>query len=789
MPFSSHFRGRAVADEADTVTCSYFPKRLVEMNDFLHHIPSSILIALTAALMYAAISRAALQTAIFDYASFWPANGFVVGTWLQLTPLQSYSFIPLVLVANLLITRERHTLTTSSLFVVVNATEYAIIYGLIRRFAPRYKELTNKKSAIVITLSAIIGSVFGGVLGGGVAIAQFHKFDFGQYGFEFFKWFISDCLGHLAVIPFMLSLETGVVAAGCLILIASLELALAAFPRNDAVISVPNSIPYISHIISFPCVLLCGLCVGSIGYTTATLLLAVTGVCGIVFMAGGDAHTLFIIVVMVSSLSLMVIDKALEDALEDAIRANNQKSAFMAFLCHELRNPLHAILNINVFLMETPLSSNQHQLCEGISIASIYMSQILNDVLDTSKFEAGKMTLSKDPVDVVGIFRKVALQTKEDLRTRNVEFGVHTGMFTNCEGLLYLADEMRLKQLLNNLLAHAIKVTPPGGRIDCGLWYENLRTVPSWFPAQVGQGRQRRNTCTLCMEVTDSGPEIPPDVAGILFKPFHMNMLETSQEYCGTGLELMGGTIEVMRRRDGGEGSTFTVKLPLEMCGEVGEAGENEGDGEDHGIRMNIIPSIKHPRASVTTACLFRLTLRQAIPPMSQHPPHSLPPQSPLDDHVETSPIVESQVKNPSTISPSRSRLATPSDDRAILIVDDSSLNRKILYRLLRRAGVTRRIEECTNGLEAVDKVRAQPSGFTGVFMDLQMPVMDGTEATRVIRDVERRAGGGEMPIVAVTASVVKEETLREEFGFTAVAPKPFLKADAERILRDYEMA
>ncbi|KAI8834095.1 hypothetical protein BC829DRAFT_419712 [Chytridium lagenaria] len=453
---------------------------------------------------------------------------------------------------------------------------------------------------------------------------------------------------------------------------------------------------------------------------------------------------------MISSLSLMVIDKARQEALADALKANNQKSAFMAFLCHELRNPLHAILNINVFLKETPLSPDQRQLLQAMSIASTYMSQIINDVLDTSKFEAGNVTFAREPVDVGGIFRQVALQTREDLRTRHVTFGMHTGTIP--------------------------RLTPPGGRIDCGLWYENIRTVTTLL------GRQG-TTCTICLEVTDSGPGIPPDVAAIIFKPFQMSGLETSQEYSGTVRTChlqadcgVDGGDDCGDAEEGWRGwIEFVVKIPLLMCGDV------EGSGETTGF-SSTSPSPLHERSFLSTPHPDHVvvSMDEDITELvdasntPENPPHlerevvviappgnirfspDVSPWEPTPQNPQPTQTDESnplhEILIPSSPHPPTSlpiSPPSPSDNRAILIVDDSSINRKILVRLLRRAGVTRLIDECVNGLEAVK--------------------------------------GRWMPIVAVTASCVGG-MLKMEFGFTALAPKPFLKADAERILREFEM-
>ncbi|KAI8850375.1 hypothetical protein BC829DRAFT_389276 [Chytridium lagenaria] len=805
-----------------------------------------------------------------------------------------------------------------------------------------FKELSNPRTAIVIVISAVTGSLLLGF--GRSAIAT-------------------------AIIPFMLSLGEWRIFG----IVKKkerpswpLDLTAPLLPKDGIFLSAPNIVPYLTHIISFPLVLLCGMLIGTVGFTTSTLLMAMSGVFGIVFTSRENdvmigvlllRFQLFIMVVMISSLSLMVIDRSRQNALTDAIRATNQKSAFMAFLCHELRNPLHAILNVNIFLKETPLTQEQRQMCEAMSIAGTYMSQIISDVLDTSRFEVGNISLLRQPVDVVSIIRNVSLQTREDLKTRGVEFGIHVKMAQCWRGSLFMVDQMRLKQLLNNLFAHAIKVTPEGGSIDCEVWCKTPR-ASSW-PTITGRLSATpfkclsKDECTLCIQVTDSGPGMPPDVAGIIFKPFEMGCLETAQEY--SIVDLMKGTIEV-RPKDGGVGSTFLVTIPLVMCtpgasedGEVpdecgyGNPGESSSVArndeinadfvntiDQNDIEMGIYPpsspqpircSMHHPTEKdllknaleISTHFGFRSpSLKPSAnlepilaSPSSHNKSLSLEPQAccadmseepPQDRHVVvkikhpsscTQPVCCSRDKpvlggernychvsvenmpfssmpplHPSTntgrgravsltstmsaIKDAAATLSTPEaiasgaedsdeggnimgvvcrnrssslsslkrvsgnatlsssnpntsgsrdtdvmtpDNRSILIADDSSINRKILFRLLRRAArVTRNIEECTNGQEAVDRIAARPRGYTGIFMDLQMPVMDGTEATRRIRAIEVDREDEEnavMPIIAVTASFVEEDTLKREFGFTALAPKPFLKADAERILME----
>ncbi|KAI8832731.1 hypothetical protein BC829DRAFT_437409, partial [Chytridium lagenaria] len=431
MPFTSHFANEGGWKQSPSpppprlsILNNHFTHALSALDTRLRNIPSSILVAILACLTYVALLKATLLTARFDEPSFSPANGFIVGTWLQLTFLQNALFLPLAFVANIIFqAMSGESWPTSVLFTSIDTFECVMVVLLIRRFAPKYKNLASQRSTIVITVASVIGSCIGAFAEAALVVKTIHEFNYAKYGEEFFKWFMSDCLGLVAVVFFMLSLaewptmwarvrknpSKGWMAIGCLVFILFLEVGVPIIPEGTVIANTAYTIRYIAHIFSFPLVLLCGMFLGTIGFTTGTLVMAVSGVVGIVLTSYDNPsvlvglllrYQLFIIVVMISSLALMVIETSRQSALADALRANTQKSAFMAFLCHELRNPLHAILNINTFLKESSLANDQHQYCEAISIASMYMSQIINDVLDTSKFEAGHMTLDQTPVDL-----------------------------------------------------------------------------------------------------------------------------------------------------------------------------------------------------------------------------------------------------------------------------------------------------------------------------------------------------------------------------------------------------
>ncbi|KAJ3101817.1 hypothetical protein HDU97_001043 [Phlyctochytrium planicorne] len=328
-----------------------------------------------------------------------------------------------------------------------------------------------------------------------------------------------------------------------------------------------------------------------------------------------------------------------------------------------------------------------------------------------------------------------------------------------------------------------------------------------------------------------------------LFDPYSIAFSERPQDYDGTGLglvickkiwELMGGTMEAyfeFEGEDGGRRSGWSgwweFWFPKRA---VGEDVELEGGRQRRGIKFvvkipvpatvtavsgsqgpgqfgdEMLSSLERPEEDPTELKASKVEPIQASEPAhpATIPLTTLQPR-PSRSESTTSPA-ELHFKHRSS-PPNPSRDSEDKNKRCIVIVDDSSINRKILERLLRRSGwpLDGLIIQCENGEEAVKFVMGRigkfgaDHGVVGIFMDLQMPVMDGFEATRRIREMlkgERRkeaelegsllgrTGMEELPIVAVTANAVEEHSLVEQHGFTALAPKPFLKEDAVRMLK-----
>ncbi|KAJ3412466.1 Histidine kinase [Chytridiales sp. JEL 0842] len=706
-----------------------------------------------------------------------------------------------------------------------------------------------------------------------------------------------------------------------------------------------DQLPILSYIISLPVILCCGAIAGPVGFTFSTLCLGVAAYLSFAVIRPQDlnitAANLYrlqgiLLAIVISSLILIVTQEQKERAFQELERANKEKSAFMAFLCHELRNPLHAIMNVGAFLKEQNdtrekgmgvatyiegrkgIDEDEAAMCDAICESSRYMVDLINDVLDTSKFEAGKVQLDHRPCNLSHILSSVVLPVREHLKVKGVEFNMEAQFDSKGDirgGLPAMVemDGTRFKQVLTNLLSNAVKFTPEGGSVGLSVKVDDLgatrgeskapsgpnfsHTTPNratsrsisnflskFFPRRLNsklatdtsasaleeilvaeslespQHPSRKDpntnrTINLVITLTDTGPGIPPEHIPSLFRPYNQAptpYTKLSQErpkskigiqdvgskvgeMRGTGLglsivkqivDLWSGEVSVQSTLD--VGSTFSVVLPVVVCGgqvqldELPDSGEKLLSAKPPGVaRTDSVDTVASPSAdTLELGPSDPVSPRPLAPQQIQSPPRSPSPSGPQKMSI-VPPVAPSadpprQPSPPSESSLATSALATkqklpPSYDFAhlrVLIVDDSSMNRKILSKLMHILGV-KNIHESSNGLEALQAVcgasltlkslsstppfsiseqnSASPESSNGmnlekfdiIFMDVQMPVLDGTESTRFMR-----LWGCKTPIVAVTGNHISDKDGFLKHGFDALAPKPFLKADAERLLR-----
>ncbi len=382
---------------------------------------------------------------------------------------------------------------------------------------------------------------------------------------------------------------------------------------------------------------------------------------------------------------LSALAEQLGHARIEALAASKAKSEFLATMSHEIRTPLNGVLGVAQLLMSTELNTEQSEFVRVINDSGQILLRLLNDVLDLSKIEAGKMDLD---IQVFDPHRMAAdARTLWQARAREKAIGfsieVQAGAEDRFEG-----DPVRLKQVLFNLVSNAIKFTETGS-VDVEMGFHAI-------------GRRRH---VMRVEVRDTGCGVPEAAQPKLFSAFTQADAETTRAHGGTGLgltickrlvELMGGTIGF--RTTAGQGSTFWFEVPLKR-------------------------DIAEPAAAAST--------------------------------------------------PEPVRAAAPAGGVRILVAEDIAVNRAVAKGFLNLRGYEADFVE--NGAAAVEAVQAQH--YDLVLMDMEMPVMDGLQATATIRALAGPAG--QVPIVALTANALSSAQTRcREAGMNDVVTKPINQAE-----------
>ena len=388
-------------------------------------------------------------------------------------------------------------------------------------------------------------------------------------------------------------------------------------------------------------------------------------------------------------------EAGLELARIDAEQANEAKSEFLANMSHEIRTPVTAVLGFADLLADPALSaSDRDNYLAVVRRNGEHLLDLINDILDLSKIEAGKLNIERRPCSAVSVAADVASM----MRARAQQQGITLSMeYTGEMPETILTDGFRLRQALVNLVGNAVKFTEEGSVRIVGAF------LPSW----------RRSRPAVKFDIIDTGVGIAADKLEHLFQPFVQADTSTSRRYGGTGLGLaitrhiamlLGG--EVTAESAAGEGSTFTLIIPT---------------GSLEGVRM-------------------------------------------LDRPAE---IVCSAAGGAEQIVGGADALSGVS----ILLAEDGRDNQVLMTTVLRKAGA--KVEVAENGRIAVERFADDTSAFDLVLMDMQMPEMDGYEATATLR----RNGVG-VPIVALTAHAMtgdKEKCLSA--GCSDYCSKPVSRA------------
>ncbi|MGW6459025.1 HAMP domain-containing protein [Streptomyces sp. NPDC055078] len=463
--------------------------------------------------------------------------------------------------------------------------------------------------------------------------------------------------------------------------------------------------------------------------------------------------------------------QVLEERAEQLAVSMRYKSEFLANMSHELRTPLNSLLILAKLLADNAegnLSPKQVEFAETIHGAGSDLLQLINDILDLSKVEAGKMDVSPTRIALVQLVDYVEATFRPLTAEKGLDFSVRVS--PELPATLH-TDEQRLLQVLRNLLSNAVKFTDSGA-VELVIRPAGA-DVPQSIREQLLEAGSLRDADAdlIAFSVTDTGIGIAAGKMRVIFEAFKQADGTTSRKYGGTGLglsisreiaRLLGG--EIHAASEPGRGSTFTLYLPLHPSelppqgygqGEQGEG--HPQDGASPAASERIVSADSHPGP----AALFRRR-RKALGATDER---AALPASPAPGTAAAS---ERQQRADEVQELPEPRVTFSFDNEKVLIVDDDIRNVFALTSVLEQHGLT--VLYAENGREGIE-VLEQHDDVTVVLMDIMMPEMDGYATTTAIRRMPQFAG---LPIIALTAKAMKGDREKAiESGASDYVTKP----------------
>ena len=511
--------------------------------------------------------------------------------------------------------------------------------------------------------------------------------------------------------------------------------------------------------------------------------------------------------------------RALGEALKAAEDANKAKTAFLSNMSHEIRTPMNAIIGLdNIALNNPAIPKETREQLEKIGSSAQHLLNIINDILDMSRIESGHMTLSNEEFSFSSTLEQVNTIIGGQCRDKGISYECR---LVGSVDDYYIGDDMKLRQIMINILGNAVKFTPAGGNVLF----------------EIEETARFDGKSILQLTITDTGIGMSEEYLPKIFDTFSQEDSSTTSKYGSTGLgmsitknlvELMGGHIEVESEK--GVGTTFRLTVVLAESDRKSFA-DREGN-ELHPSEMSVLAIDDDPVAcehavlvlgELGISCDTALSGQEGIEMVkvreARREPYNLlliDWRMPEMDGIETTrriraefgqdtPIIfltsynwdevadEAREAGVDTFVPKPLFAATVMDEfryafkkknerlessntdlagRRILLAEDTAINAEIMVMMLSMQEATVDIAE--NGQLAVDRFAESEEGYyDAVLMDMRMPVMDGLEATRTIRAMER-PDAAEIPIIALTANAFDEDVQHSmQAGLNAHLSKP----------------
>ncbi|MBR6467303.1 MAG: response regulator, partial [Desulfovibrio sp.] len=512
--------------------------------------------------------------------------------------------------------------------------------------------------------------------------------------------------------------------------------------------------------------------------------------------------------------------QALREALASAEDASRAKTAFLSSMSHEIRTPMNAIIGLDsIALSEPDLAPSTRSHLERIGSSARHLLSLINDILDMSRIESGRLTIASAEFPFSSLLEQVSTMIGGQCQEKGLEYRCEVKGHVRD---YYIGDAMKLKQVLINILGNAVKFTPEGGTVSL----------------DVEQTASFQDKATLRFVIRDTGIGMDKDFLPKLFKPFSQEDSSTTSKYGSTGLglaitknivELMHGKIEVASEK--GKGTVFTVAVTLAessrtLADDAGDAFDpkdlkvlvvdDDAVASEHARLVLDEVGVEAETAASGPEALEKVRLRRA-----RQDPYSLilmDWKMPGMDGLAASKQIRSLIGDQSVIifltaynwddvkdeakdagvdsflskplfagtvieefrktlasrNHSRSEAADPEvlRGRRLLLAEDNELNAEIIQMLLQMRDM--QVDIAANGRLCVEKFAASPEWhYDAILMDMRMPEMDGLQATEAIRGL-KRDDAGRIPIIALTANAFNEDVMHSlQSGLNAHLSKP----------------